>query len=88
MKFAKVKTTDFRHKAQASPGLSQWDRTEAAMAREHDNAVRTYGRDAARAALADIAHRSGSSKDPEYRWIRHRRAALQRKLYAPELCRK
>lgn len=87
MKFAKVKTTDYRQPA-ASTGLSQWDKTEASMSKEHDAAVRTYNTYTARAALNDIAHRSGSSKDPEYRWIRHRRAALQRKIFAPELCRR
>ncbi len=89
MKFAKVKTTDYRPQAPAKPasGLDQWSATERAMQTEHDRAVKSYGRQTATAALEDIAHRSGSSKDPEYRWIRHRRAALQRKLFAPELCR-
>jgi hypothetical protein len=70
-----------------STGLDQWAATEKAMQREHDRAVRPYGKQTAQAALEDIAHRTGNSKDPEYRWIRHRRAALQRKLFAPELCR-
>jgi hypothetical protein len=69
-----------------STGLDQWSATERAMQREHDRAVRAYSKDTASAALEDIAQRTGTSRDPEYRWIRHRRAALQRKLYAPELC--
>ena len=89
MRFAKVKTTDYRPGTSARPatGLDQWAATEKAMQAEHDRAVKSYGKQTALAALEDIAHRSGSSKDPEYRWIRHRRAALQRKLFAPELCR-
>jgi hypothetical protein len=77
MKFAKVKTA----------GLTQWDKTEAAMQQEHDKAVKSYSKTAAQAALDDLAPRTGNNRDPEWRWIRHRRAALQRLLFAPELCR-
>jgi hypothetical protein len=57
------------------------------MQREHDKAVRTYSRETTLAALQDLTHRPTKGKDPETRWIRHRRAALQRRLYAPELVR-
>ena len=74
--------------SQPSPGLDQWDRTEAAMAAEHNRNVASYSRQTAQAALADIGPRAATGKDPESRWIRHRRAALARKLHAPELIRK
>lgn len=69
-------------------GMDHWNRIEALMAREHDATVASYSGETAEAALSDLAPRKGSSKDPEFRWIRHRRAALARKLHAPELIRK
>jgi len=69
-------------------GLDHWQRIEREMQQEHDKAVRSYSHATATAALKDLATRpTGDKNNPEHRWIRHRRAALQRKLYAPELCR-
>jgi hypothetical protein len=58
------------------------------MQQEHDKAVRHYTRETAFAALSDLGRRNTTGKDPESRWIRHRRAALARKLHAPELIRR
>ena len=101
MRFAKVKTTDYRPPGAGKPsplernarpgaaarptGLDHWSRLEKEMQAEHDKAVRNYSKETSFAALADLAHRPTTGKDPETRWIRHRKAALQRKLFAPEL---
>ena len=93
MKISKVRTTDYRQtgaaaRPQPMTGLDHWSRIEAAMQAEHDKAVAGYSRETAFAALSDIGTRPTTAKDPETRWIRHRRAALARKLHAPELIRR
>lgn len=90
MKFAKVRITSHRppiHKSQ-STGMDHWNRIEKAMSAQHDAALRGYSTETLYAALSDLSHRKASEKgNPEHRWIRHRRAAIQRRLYAPELVR-
>ena len=67
-------------------GLDHWQRLEREMQAEHDKAVRSYSIQTVTAALQDLSARpTGDKRNPEHRWIRHRRAAFQRKLFAPEL---
>ena len=80
-----------RQKFHSSPpvtGMDHWNRIEASMAAEHDRSVSAYSTETAQLALKDISIRKTQGRDPETIWIRHRKAALMRKLHAPELIRK
>lgn len=90
MKLSKVRITDHRPQAFSPPatGLDHWSRIETAMQAEHDKAIAGYSNETAFAALSDLGRRTTTTKDPESRWIRHRRAALARKLHAPQYIRR
>lgn len=61
-------------------GLDHWNRIERETQAEHDRAVASYPLETVKAALQDLWPRDARGKDPEDRWIRHRRAALARRI--------
>jgi hypothetical protein len=61
-------------------GLDHWSRIERETQAAHDRAVAGYSLETMQAALQDLWPRNAKANDPESRWIRHRRAALARRL--------
>ena len=81
MKFANVRITDNRP-AGARPAMTGLDHLAENQRREaetHDKFVRDYSLETAEAAWEDLNSRPAyDSKNPEHRWVMHRRAALAR----------
>lgn len=81
MRFAKVRTTNYRTGSAPTTGLDHLAANNAHEADQHDRAVKHYPPHLIDSALTDI-NRLGpltNRKDPETRWFMARKAALLRK---------
>lgn len=67
--------------------MDHYNRIEREMQAHHDRYVSTLSLQTMKDALRDLSTKPRNGKDPDARWVRHRIAAIQRKLYAPELVR-